>query len=80
MKEPKPILILVGLTILLIFILYFTLNIVQPNNDCNITGPHYHDKELYYNDTTIIKQKHYPSGEILIDTIITINKVDDIPF
>ena len=70
MKEHKPTIILVGLSILLIFILYFTLNILQPKNDCNITEPHYHDNELYYNDTFIRHQKHYPSGEILIDTLI----------
>ena len=33
MKEPKPILILVGLTILLIFILYFVLSIPQQTHN-----------------------------------------------
>ena len=70
MKEHKPTIILVGLSILLIFILYFTLSILQPKNDCDSKETHYHDDELYYNDTFIRKQIHYPSGEILIDTFI----------
>tara|TARA_R110002020_G_scaffold449143_1_gene662136 strand:- start:3 stop:287 length:285 start_codon:yes stop_codon:yes gene_type:complete len=94
MKEHKPTIILVGLSILLIFILYFTLSIPQQVNNNIKSNDDIPTWEMDYDeliekyppgdtinnwtldapiDTYIIREKHYPSGDSIIDTLI-INK------